>query len=647
MSYAGRILHVDLTARKTKVEPLDPALGRDYLGGWGINARLAYDLIPPGVDPLSPDNPLIFGAGFLGGTPCPGGGAKSFVTTRCPSSGVVGTGVSGGWFSSMLKWAGYDHLVVHGRADRPSYLYILDDQVQVCDASHLWGLDLVQTTDALREECGGRAVIAAIGPAGERQAKIAILIENKSGTLGRTVGGVLGAKNLKAIVVEGRRALRVARKRPFMRVVNRLAKEALQDPLRENWVKHSLYFILPVWAKAGHLIYHNWSETYPEEQAVARFGPQEYEKLKLSTIACASCLGADKSIVRVEGADGSRAAWMACPLVASLAYGLRSDLESLNQAFDCHDTATRYGLDSNTTTALIDWAIELYQRGVLTKEDTGGLELRPGYQTTRALLDLISRREGFGAVLAEGWQAAIRHIGRGSEEYAVQIKGSDPDFDPRVTFGVETLGSVVNPRGAHDMPVGGITIALGRKPEFFAKMAARMGFPQEAMERVALEPGGTNLGRYLAHYENWCTLLNCFGICFRMQVSRLYDLHTCAELYSAATGQDTPGEQLLQAAARSYHLYRAANVRQGFTRADDRLPRRWLSQPLRRQGGEAFHLSDYYRTKPLNETDVKEILDGYYQERGWTLDKGVPGRETLEGLGLSWVAEDLAREGWL
>lgn len=645
MSYAGRILHVDLTSGTSRVEPIDPALARDFIGGWGLNAKLAYDLIKPGVSALSPENPVVFGGGFLGGTPCPGAGAKAFVTTRCPSSGVVGTGVSGGWLSSMLKWAGYDHLVINGRADRPVYLHIVDSQVSLRDATHLWGRDLVQATDALRQECGSRAVIAAIGPAGERQAPVAILMENKTGTLGRTVGGVFGSKNLKAIVVEGNRGIKVARKAAFMKLVDRLAKDAREDPLRENWVRDSLYFIVPVWAKAGHLIYRNWSEVYPEQRAVARFGPQEYQKIKLSTVACASCLTGDKSVVEVHGPDGPHPFWAACPLVATLCYGLRSDLDSIGQAFDCHDRATRYGLDSATSSALIDWAVDLYGKGIINQSDTGGLELRPGYETTTRLLDQMARGEGFGALLSQGWGPAMAQLGPEAASHAVQIKGSDPDFDARVSLGVETLGSVVNPRGAHDMPVGGITIAVGRKPEFFAKVGARMGFTPEAIARGSLEPGGANLGRYLAHYEDWCTILNCFGICFRMQVSRLYDIDTCAELYSAATGRPISGAGLVEAAQRAYNVYRAANVRQGFSRADDRVPQQWLNQPLRWEDGREMRLNDYYKSGPVSGDDISALIDSYYDERGWDVRTGVPTRRVLEGLGLADVAEDLANEG--
>ncbi|MDO8691370.1 MAG: aldehyde ferredoxin oxidoreductase N-terminal domain-containing protein [Dehalococcoidia bacterium] len=647
MSYAGRILRVDLTSGASRVEPLDPALARDYIGGWGMNARLAYDLVKPGVDPLSPENPIVFGAGFLGGTPSPGAGSKAFVTSRCPSSGVVGTGVSGGWFSSMLKWAGYDHLVVTGRADRPVYLHIVDGQVTLRDAGHLWGRDLVQTTDALRAECGGSAVIATIGPAGERGAPIAILMENKTGTLGRSVGGVLGSKNLKAIVVEGSQGVKVARKTAFMKLVDRLAKDAREDPLRESWVRDSLYFVVPIWAKAGHLIYHNWSEVYPEKRALERFGPEEYRKIKLSTVACASCLGGDKSVVQVQGPEGPRPFFTACPLVATLAYGLRSDLDNIGQAFECHDRATRLGLDSNTASALIDWVVDLYKKGIISQRDTGGLELSSGYETTTALLDQMARGEGFGALLSRGWGPAMAQLGPEAASHAVQIKGSDPDFDARVSLGVETLGSVVNPRGAHDMPVGGISIAVGRKPEFFAKVGARMGFSPEEIERIPLEPGGANLGRYLAHYEDWCTILNCFGICFRMQVSRLYEIGTCAELYTAATGLQTSGDDLVQAARRSYNVYRAANVRQGFSRADDRVPPRWLSQPLRWEDGREMTIKDYYKTGPVSENDISALIDTYYDERGWDIRTGVPTRRTLTDLGLTGVADDLAREGRL
>ncbi|MBI2955284.1 MAG: hypothetical protein HYY30_13295 [Chloroflexi bacterium] len=637
VGFAGRILYVDLTTGQIRKEPLDVRTASQVIGGWGMNALLAYDLIKPGVHAYAPENPIIVGAGVLVGTlsPCCD---KVFATYKCPATHVVGTAVGGNKLGATLKWAGYDHVVVTGESPTPVYLKVVDDDVEICDASAIWGKNIDEATDVLSRERGAGAAVACIGPAGERLVNTAMVLINKCSTFGRTMGGVLGSKKLKAIVVEGTRGLQVADGRRFMKTVDALTESHRQDPLREQWIKLGLYFILPVWAKAGHFIANDGAEVYPENEAVERFGPAVYEKLKRRSEACAACMAGDKVVLDLrEGKFAGATASFSCPLVAVLAFGVKCRLETLDQAFACLDLANRYGLDALGLANMVDWAVGLYEKGIISIADTGGLPLRRDYETSVILIEQAARNERFGAILAAGWLAAIRRFGPDAERYATHVKGGDPDFDPRVTFGVETLGQATNPRGAHDMPAGGIMIALGRQPEFFAKMARRMGFPEN--ENLSLEPPGANLGRYLAHYENWCTVLNGLGICFRMQSSRLYDAAACAELYTAATGIDVTPTQLVEAAERAYNVYRAVNALHGFGRKDDRFPEKWLKGALR-LGERELRLTDYFKTAPVHPNDFERMLDDYYDEKGWDVATGVPTREKLIELGLEKIAAD-------
>ncbi|MEE8473003.1 MAG: aldehyde ferredoxin oxidoreductase C-terminal domain-containing protein [Dehalococcoidia bacterium] len=637
--HAGQILYIDLTTREVRTEELRPELIEGYIGGWGINARLAYDLIPPGTDALAPAMPLIFGAGALTGTLSPST-PKSFLTTKCPASGTISTAVGSGYFGSMLKWAGYDHVVVTGRAEGPVYINIFDSEVEILDARSLWGRDLTEATDDLREKHGGIASILCIGPAGENGVKIGIALVDKCSTLGRSNAANLGSKNLKAIVVRGSRGIGVKDAGRFGTAVEGLRDAALSDPLRQKWMDLGLYLVYDTWAKAGFFIHHNQTEVFPAEEAVELYGTERFLKMRRSFIGCPSCLTPDKYLLEIkEGEFAGLVSPTSTSDAAALSFGIRGGAEDLNRAVKLFDDANRLGIDALTFSSLYDFTVDLFEKGILTKEDTGGLELKGGYEALSRMLHLTAERKGFGAVLAEGWLGAIEKIGRDCERYAYHIKGTEPDFDARISLGVETFGPVTSPRGAHDMPVGGITVAKGRNPDFFKKVMSTRGFTPEAMERIFVPPG-FDLGRFVAHYDNWGILLNCLGICFRMQSSRLYDLETCAELFGAATGIEISPGELLKNAERAYNVYRAANAREGFGRRDDRFPRRWL-EPLKQPDGTETVLMDYFGTKAVTADDVEGLLDNYYDEKGWDIKTGIPTREKLSELGLESVAGDL------
>jgi aldehyde:ferredoxin oxidoreductase len=630
--FAGKVLWVDLTEGRLNEEPLSYNFAQKYIGGWGMNARLAYDLIPAGMDAYDPEMPLIFGAGVLSGTPSPGS-PKGFLTTKDAASRTVYTAVGGLLFATALKWAGYDHMVIKGKADKPVYLRVEDEDVEICDAGEFWGRDVRETMAVLKKRHGESASVTCIGPAGENMVPISMVFNDYLGTFGRSFGGNLGFRKLKALVVSGRRGARFADREGFMRIVDKLTERAMKDPHREKWASQGLYYVFPLWVKAGYFTTKNFTEVFPERESFDLYGEQHFNRVKRRVIGCPSCIAPDKFMWTFKGGElGDFEMMLGTPIDPPMSYGIRNEVGDFDKACWLFGESNRLGVDAMTLSALISHATDLYQRGIITTADTGGLEIKPGFESVKKLIGMTAAKEGFGVVLGEGFEGLIKRFGH--PEAAYQIKGTEPDFDARASLGVEVFGSVVNPRGAHDMPVGGLTVAKGREPDFFRKIVSKVGYvPEDAMDRV-FEESGFNVARLTAHYENWATILNCLGVCFRMQNSSLYNLEVAAELYSAGTGFKKEPDELLKDAERAYNVYKMANVREGFDRKDDRFPEKWF-QPLRRPDkGEDMVLTDYFGRKDLTRDDVEKLLDDYYEEKGWDVVRGVPTRGKLIELGL-------------
>lgn len=630
--YAGNILSVDLSTGDCKREPLDFGLVQKYIGGWGMNARLAYDLIKPGTDAHSPEMPLVFGSGLLNGTLSPGA-PKGFFTTRDKASGTVVTAVGSLLFGTNLKWAGLDHLIIKGAAEKPVYLKIVDDDVKICDAADLWGRDIRDTTAELKRRHGNAASVACIGPAGEKMVPISNVFNDYLGTFGRSFGGNLGSKNLKAIVVRGNRGVQLADRKRFMKTANELAERARKDKLRDSWVNEGIYFVFELWAKAGYFSVKNFQEKFCEKDAFEKFGVEHFKKVRQRVIGCPSCITPDKYLCKLEDPElGPFDIMLTTPIDPAMSFGIRNEVGDFTKAYWLFAECNRLGIDAMTLSALISYATEMYEKGVITDKDTGGIEIKPGFETVKKMIDLVATDKGFGAMIGRGFEELIAAFGH--EEAAVHIKGTEPDFDARACLGVEVFGSVTNPRGAHDMPIGGLTVAKGRKPEFFEKVISRVGYvPEDAWDRV-FEKDGFNVARLTAHYENWATVANCFGICFRMQNSSLYDVKTAAELYAAGTGIEKSPEAVIKDAERAYNLYKMLNVREGFDRKDDQFPQRWF-EPLKvMDQDEDLVLQDYFGRKKLGKMDIEGLLDDYYDEKRWDAKTGVPTKEKLEELDL-------------
>ena len=641
--YAGQILRIDLTTSKIEKEPLDMGMAKQFIGGLGISAKLLYDAVKPNTDALSPGNALVITAGVFSGTALPGA-PKTDWSSKSPLTGLIQTAACSG-LGAHLKWAGYDSVVITGKADRPVYITIFDNEVKINDASDLWGKDIYEATDELWDRYDNTCTIACIGPAAEKLARISMAYVNKMSTTGREgSGAVFGSKNLKGIVVRGSKGLKVANTNALLEKADELHQRFLQDPLLEDWMALGTTIALENYGKIGNVVWKNWREAYPLEKHIPRFGVESFLKVREISIPCTGCSLGCKLLYHVrEGEFAGLESLQACNVGAVISWGPHFDLEGYDQVVKCHDTANRYGIDSIEAACTLDFVMDLQEQGIISKEVTDGLELKRDLNTALVWLEKIAKREGFGDVLADGYPGLFKALGPGVEKYAIHRGGSTPDFDARGVFGAEAFGGAISIKGPHCQLALGLTVLPGRNIEGMKKYAHTIGVPEEAMSRIFTGgAAGFNPATFTRYCEAWNTACGLMGICNRPPLIRLYSLSSIAEIYHLTTGIKVEPSELLTAADRYVTLAKAFNIRQGATRKDDSLPERYFTEPLLMAGEKESWLSDYYETKKIAKEDFDSLVNDYYEERGWDIDTGVPTKQTLSALGLEDVAADLA-----
>lgn len=621
--YMGKILYVDLTSGRVREEPLELSLVEKFLGGYGINNWLAYQTIPLHADPLSPENAIIVGAGPFTGTIIPGA-AKLEVTTKFPINGAFATASGGGGFPLRLKSCGYDHVVITGEAPFPAYLLLSGQGPELRDASELWGKDNYDTIDLLRgrhEPCS----IVPIGPAGENLVSLSITSVDKAATVGR--GGlpaVMGAKRLKAMVAcQGNHGVSVANRQRFVRLVNALHERILKWPGRADLMEKGLM-------EGGYTV----SSSYACATEVPPGIEQPYIQLRMR-LACPSCTQGEKS--RVCLPDGDFAGVMSyMPHFWMENFG-GEGRQAHDRAIKYSDTLNRLGLCHMNFSHLFLFACRLYQEGVISRQDAGGIELKPNLDTALRVAELTAHREGLGEVFAQGLVPTAQQFGEAALRRLTHVKGQAIVFDARLKgLGTMEFSQVINHRGSHVAAGGSPAYAPNRPLSDFLRHGERMGADPDALKRAVGE-GGFNPGRYTKFSDDWFALFHCLGLCNRAFLNRFYHINSIADLYQALTGREVSGRELMKAAERAFNLGKFLNTRVGFNRKDDAPPCAWF-EPLQRQGKE-YRFSDYYGTKTLTPADVDRFLDDYYEERGYDPHNGNPTPGILAELGVAEATE--------
>lgn len=626
--YAGRVLRVNLTRGAVSIEPLDGESARLYIGGRGLNVKRLVDELRPEVDPLSPENILIFGVGPLNGTAFPGA-ARFNVTAKSPQTGILGDSNAGGFFGPELKYAGFDQVIIEGRAEQPVYLLIHNGSAELRPARHLWGLDVWETQAAIIRELGDdRVQVASCGPAAENGVRFAGVFANLVRAAARTgMGTVMASKNLKALAVRGTLPVRVADPDAFRSFLTRFDAILRQHPEYAPRVRLGTTRLVNALNELGCLsTRHYQTGRFKHAQAVS--GERLADTIKIKSRACHSCIIPCSRYFAVK--EGPFAGLKSeGPEFEGLAgFSSRVGVGDLAAALKGVDLCNRLGMDVIGTSEAISFAMELYQRGIISREEADGLDLSWGnVDTVLTLTRKIAYREGFGDVLADGVRAAAEKIGRGSERYAMHIKGLEFfQADPR---GIKAyaLGLAVASRGGDH---------LRSEPSFEFTGDAAEGLRRFGVAESAFRLEYKGKGRVVKHFEELAALSDALNACKNTIVNmEVLPFAEAATVLRAVTGMDWSEDEVQKACERTVNLERAFIVGLGVRRRDDTLPRRFLEEPLPDDSGPSAG----------SVVELEPMLDEYYEQRGWDIATGIPTRQKLGELGLDAVAVNLETRG--
>jgi len=646
--YAGQVLYIDLTKEEVRKERLDLNLARKHLGGFGLNCRFAWDLIDPDMDPYAPESPILMGIGPMVGTAAPTANKHS-VVCKWPSTGTISPGTAGGDFGLNVKLSGYDQVIVTGKAKRPVYIKIHDDSIEILDADGVWGKDTNAATDALWERHGRNYAALVMGTAGERLVNTTICMVDKCASWGK--GGlpaIMGSKNLKAFIAYGGKGVEVVDPKRLLDRTRIVQERFKASPLYQKLVDLGTMDGFGGWSDVHGMSMNNWTGRFPTAEAYKLYNTDYYlENIVAGRVSDPTCPVGCKDHVKIrKGEFAGTEAWVSSFYGRVVHMAARCQVGSYEKNVKAQELFQLTGLCIHSYTALIDWAVELYERGILTKEDTGGVELKHDFETTMLLAQQANDKVGLGGILSQGYKKAIKDIGRGCEKYAVHVKGMEPLYDPRMNgMSGPEFNQVVNPRGAH-APQGAVTLYMskGEPPEKFRVWLEDRGVPEDALERIFSRPGYFNIARMTPYGEDWVAFMNSVGMgCLRGRVDNFMRGEDWVEACSAVTGIEFSLKEFHQAMRRNYALYKALNAREGFSRKDDVFPERWFD-PLETTDRGTMYLRDYFGTR-LSREDCEKLLDDYYDERGWDVKTGIPTEKTLLELGLEDVAQDLKKRG--
>lgn len=616
--YTGRILRVDLSSRKSVIEEPAENFYRQYFGGEGFVSYFLLKEVPPEVDALGPENKLIFAAGPLTGVSV-GGCGRHCVGAKSPLTGGFGESEAGGYWGTELKLAGFDAIIVEGKADKPVYIFIQDGQVEIKNAQHLWGMKTLECQDAICEELGDKNVkVTLIGPAGENLVSFACVLNDLDAAAGRTgMGAVMGSKNLKAIACRGHQRLSLA---------NPEAVSAIGHWIRDNTPvanKGMRDFgtarVVKILNDAGGLPTRNF-QLGSIDGVDAITGQTMTDTILVKRRSCFACPVQCKREVKVDGPYTVDSRYGGPEYETIAALGSNCGITDLKAIAKGHEVTNAYGIDSISCGMAISFAMECFENGLLTLKDTGGIDLRFGNATAMLqMIELISRREGLGALLAQGVARAAKEIGHGAEEFALHIKGQElPMHEPRWKQGLG-VGYAVSPTGAdhchniHDPSYTSLTPLM--------EDLKALG----VLEPLAVDDLSPAKIRILTYHSNWMHFLNSAVCCFFVMVYGSVGFQRVSDLVSAVTGWNTSVFELIKVGERVTNLGRIYNLGNGFTAQDDVLPKRFFtpqaSGPL--QGvaldREAFH----------------KATEAYYEMMGWP--GGKPSPTKLGELGIDWA----------
>jgi len=620
-AYAGKILRVNLTTRKISTEPLSEKMAKDYIGGIGLGIRLLMDNSRPGADAFDPDNPIIFLTGPLSGTLGPTGGNSYAVVSKSPATGGIGNAESHGFFGPDLKRAGYDAVIITGKADKLSYLWIDDDKVEIRDGEFLKYETVYHTDVKIREELGDYYIrVSAIGEAGEKLCRFAAIINDEFRAIGRAgMGAVMGSKNLKAVAVRGTNDVNVANFDGFKEFI-KIIYERMKGPATKKYKTLGTPENVLVLNSLSALATRNWTNaTFEGAQKVSGEYLNEHYVKKI--VGCATCgMRCDHIAVVPEGPYQGSTSRLEFECLWSM--GPLCGIDRLDAVIEAMRITNEYGMDGISIGVVVAFAMDCYEHGVITKEQTDGIDLRFGNaEALIAIIHKIGKREGWlGNILAEGTAKAAELIGGDAYKYACHIKGLElPGYDLR-TLKTAALGFSVSFRGACHLRNGAYS------PDVKGKV-----------NRFKIEPGR---GKMIVDESKMYNIIDSLIVC-KFSRGTYYDgWKDLANYYTLATGIPMTPEEMAKVGDRIENLARLFNIREGKgTRKYDTIPWKIKNCPVPDEGPA--------KGVVVNEEEFQIGLDDYYAARGWTAN-GVPTVEKLKELGLeefAHITEKADKEG--
>ena len=621
--YCGRIIRINLNNNKIDIEEKDDAFYRRYIGGKGIIAYYLLKELPLNINPLQSENLLIFAAGVLTGAPV-AGMSRFAVGAKSPLTGGYGQAEAGGFWGPELKKAGYDAVIVEGKAEKPVYIYIRDELIEIREASHLWGKETGEAQELIRKELGEQSVrIAQIGPGGENLVRYACIINELKHVNGRTgMGAVMGSKNLKAIAVKGSKEIPFADDKKVIEIGKLFIDKYLEHPMIKGFTDYGTIASVKGSDAGGILPTRNF--IYGEFRDSEKINADSYNNNILKKKhGCYACAVQCKRIVEVDNGEVSVDPRYGGPEYETVAaFGSLCENNDLYTIAKANELCNRYAIDTISTGATIAFAMECYEKGILTEKDLDGIKLNFG--NGKAILELIhkiAKREGIGNTLAEGSARVARKLGPEAQKICMCVKNQElPMHEPRGKVGVG-IGYAVCETGADHMVIGHDTLMQQRGITFDSM--AQMGFI-EPLDALDLSSKKVRMFTYLQY---WWSFFNMAGICDFTVVPRgalpIEDLLT---LLKATTGWDTSLWEALKAGERTVNMTRCFNLKEGFTAEDDVLPSR-LHEPLK---------NGRLKGQSISEKEFAEAISSYYSIMGWN-DNGVPSAGKLAELELDWL----------
>jgi aldehyde:ferredoxin oxidoreductase len=605
-----RLLRVNLTRGEIKEEDIPEEVSEGYVGGRGFCAKYLYDEVRAGVEPLGEENKLMLVVGPLAGTKAQAF-SKWIAASKSPLTGTFSRSVGGGDFGAWLKWAGFEVMIVEGKAEKPVYLHIGDGKHRICDGAFLWGKSTGETQRYLKREHGAKVRMVCVGPAAEKLVRYAPIISGERAAGRAGMGTVMGSKNLKAVVIEAEPKVSLADPEGFKKLVQEQVKLIKSDSNFDRFRQHGTATAMDnFYTKYGSIPMLNFRSG--ELKGWEKLSRWEYAKVTQKHVGCYGCMLKCGKVRKVSSGPYAGVTTEGPQYESAWAFSGQTGCTDLDATLAANYLCNELGLDTISTGVVIGFAYELFEKGILTVEDTDGLELRWGDpEPMLKLIEKIGRREGIGDILAEGTKRAAERIGKGSEEYAIHVKGLElPAYDPRARKGL------------------GMNLAT-------ANMGANHNYGWCAQEAGSSEPRAISpvadqgTGDIVKYSQDRMAVLELANACdFASQ-----SLELLGKMLVAALGEPKFGneEYLWYVGEKVYNLERCFNVREGFDRKDDTLPKRFVREPL--QGG--IRDGERVRTPDI-------ILEEYYAARGWD-NNGIPTRETLVRLGLGDIDKDIAK----